>query len=336
MLKLVRFVQDPRLQPLLDHYSSVCRTLGDTAHALFVIQGDKVVLEHYHGHHFGAGSRQVQADSRFNVHSVRKSYLGLAVSIAISEGKMHLDEEIPDLEGTTLRHLLTHTHGLRRDPATQKLTRVSPAGTDWEYTNAGIEVATLLLEKAMGQTLSQLVKERVFDPLGFQETGWCNTPEERLVSSINRSDEMALSFGGDPNDPAEGYERNLFVSARELAYWGYFHLKRGQINGQQIVPASVIDLASTVQSPLRDNRQNGLCWWLNQNGHPQSELGDDLPSGSYQILGTSGCLLLVIPALVAVVVRMQNKGNIPGFDYLHDVKSFGNLTARCLTPPSAP
>jgi len=295
-----------------------------------VIQGDQVVAEHYQGHHFGTDSRKVQADSRFNVHSVRKSYLGLAVAIAISEGKMRLDDEIPDLEGTTLRHLLTHTHGLRRVPLTLELTRIFPAGADWDYTNAGIETAILLFEKAMGQTLAQFLQKQVFEPLGFQETGWCNAPEERLVSYINRNDEMALYFGEDPNDLAEGYERNLFVSARELAQWGYLHLKRGLINGRQIIPASAIDLATTVQSPLPNNRQNGLCWWLNENGHPLSELGDDLPSGSYQILGISGCLLLVIPALDAVVVRMQNKGNIPGFDYLHDVKTFGNLAARGL------
>lgn len=321
---------DPLLQPLLDHYQSVCRILGDTAHALYVFQGGQVVAEYYQGHHFGTDSRKVQADSRFNVHSVRKSYLGLAVAMAVTEGKMRLDDEIPELEGTTLRHLLTHTHGWRRDPVTQELTRMFPAGTDWEYTNTGIETATLLFERAMNQTLARFLQERVFEPLGFQETGWCNAPEDRLVSCINRNGDMALYFGEDPTDPGQGYERNLFVSARELAKWGYLHLKRGRIDGCQIVPASAIDLATTVQSPLLNNRQNGLCWWLNENGHPLSELGDDLPSGSYQILGISGCLVLVIPALDAVVVRMQNKGNVPGFDYLHDVNTFGNLAAHCL------
>lgn len=41
----------------------------------------------------------------------------------------------------------------------------------------------------------------------------------------------------------------MYVSSRELAKWGYFHLKKGNVNGKQIVSNEIIDIATTVQSP---------------------------------------------------------------------------------------
>jgi hypothetical protein len=61
------------------------------------------------------------------------------------------------------------------------------------------------------------------------------------------------------------------------------------------------------------------------------ELEEDVPKSAYQILGASGCTCLVIPEYDAVAVRMYNKvGNPPGYDYLRDIKNFGNLVSSLL------
>ncbi|WP_138977003.1 hypothetical protein [Brevibacillus laterosporus] len=44
---------------------------------------------------------------------------------------------------------------------------------------------------------------------------------------------IPLSNFGDSSD---GSQANLFVSARELAYWGYLHLNKGRYNDRQIIP----------------------------------------------------------------------------------------------------
>ncbi|GIP18084.1 hypothetical protein J40TS1_37260 [Paenibacillus montaniterrae] len=58
-----------------------------------------------------------------------------------------------------------------------------------------------------------------------------------------------------------------------------------------------------------------------------TELGDKLPIGSYQSLGITGCACLVIPELNVVAARMYNqtKPNPAGYDYLADIKTFGNM-----------
>ncbi|SFJ03726.1 Beta-lactamase [Paenibacillus sp. UNC496MF] len=127
----------------LDAYMAEARERLSTGSALCVVRGDDVVHEAYGGRH-GAepGSRPIDAVSQFHLASVRKTYLGFAVSLAIEEGRIaSLDDAAADyledagevpLAGITLRHLLTHTHGLRRGG---EAGREFPPGTGWSYNN---------------------------------------------------------------------------------------------------------------------------------------------------------------------------------------------------------
>ncbi|MFP3472165.1 serine hydrolase domain-containing protein, partial [Micrococcus sp. SIMBA_144] len=84
------------------------------------------------------------ADSQFNVASARKSYLALAISIALYDKHIHtLDDPIlkymPELDtnlvkDVTIRHLVTHSHGLDVD-IHEHLFREFKAGTYWAYRN---------------------------------------------------------------------------------------------------------------------------------------------------------------------------------------------------------
>ena len=46
-----------------------------------------------------------------------------------------------------------------------------------------------------------------------------------------------------------GDERNLYVNARELAYWGNLHLNKGIFEGTSILPQDIFELTTSVQSP---------------------------------------------------------------------------------------
>ncbi|MGM0827618.1 MAG: hypothetical protein ACQEU4_05285 [Bacillota bacterium] len=77
----------------------------------------------------------------------------------------------------------------------------------------------------------------------------------------------------------------------------------------------------------------GFFWWLKDNKvfcH-YNELGAELPEGSYQILGASGCACLVIPKYNAVAVRMYNSlytYENKNFDHIEDIQTFGNLVVK--------
>lgn len=309
---------------LNDYVLSVKKLIAATAAATCILHKDQIVNEWYSGTHGHIeNSRPVDGESQFNVGSVRKTYLGFAISLALYEGKIksmddpaasYLDKlDNAALSDITIRHLLTHTHGMASLD-----TRLFTPGTDWGYNNVGVNLLIKIIQHLYEAPLAQLLEERVFNAMGLTNTGWRKEQTEKLVW-------LNEHYDSDRGDAA-----NLFVSAKELAYWGYLHLNKGAVNGKQMLPAEVFEQATTIISPssLRQPLpRNGFFWFVQDEPRSLTELGDKLPKGSYQSLGITGCACLVIPELNVVAARMYNqtKPNPAGYDYLADIKTFGNM-----------
>ncbi|MGP1908427.1 serine hydrolase domain-containing protein [Metabacillus sp. JX24] len=326
--------------PLLKHLTQTFNKVICSGGAVFVIQNDSVVLEEYIGKQSNKpDARNIQRDTQFHVASVRKSYIGFAVAYAVHTGCIHSIDDLaiiylPELDenvwkDTTIRHLLTHTHGLSEKEGA--VYREYEAGENWTYRQVGVNTLTQIVKRTTGQTISEIVHGQVFTPLGFSESDWYAERNEKLVDVILRSEQDS---SWRTSKSTEGDKMNMYVSARELALWGYLHLKEGRVNGEQIIPKEVIQLATSLQSPADlnyDSPQNGFLWFVNNLPTKKSEIGERVPSGSYQILGYTGVTLLVIPEENIVAVRMFNSfGSPEGYDYLEDVRSFGDTVMRCL------
>jgi CubicO group peptidase (beta-lactamase class C family) len=137
----------------------------------------------------------------FHGASLAKQVTALAVMLLVRDGKLSLDDdvrrfvpELPDY-GTriTVRHLLTHTSGLRdffellilargrfeEDRITeadaldmitrQKALNFTP-GTEYLYSNTGYVLAALIVKRASGQSLRDFAAQRIFAPLGMSAT----------------------------------------------------------------------------------------------------------------------------------------------------------------------
>jgi len=318
-----------RYKELNDYVLGIRNLISASAASVMVIQDGRIANEFYAGHHHRSGdSRLIDEKSQFNVASIRKTYLGFAISLALYEGKIRsiddaVSEYLEDLDEnivihTTIRHLLTHTHGLQSAGI-----RLFPPGTGWSYNNAGVNLLIRIVQKVFNQPLSQVLEERIFQPLGFTGTGWRKEQKDKLVW-------LDEDYAGNL-----GSEANLFASTRELAYWGQLHLAKGNYKGQQVLPSPIFEQAVTIATPDRLDGtlpRNGFFWWVKDKSRPRSELGNDLPEGSYQALGYYGNAVLVIPEHQMVAVRMlnQTEPNPPGYDYLKDIQSFGNLVMKCI------
>lgn len=311
--------------------------------SVFIIHNDNIVTEEYWGKHSKAPDlREIQEDTHFHVASVRKSYIGFAVAYAVYEGYIDSIDDLivkylpansmPIFNGTTIRHLLTHTHGLKS--INGEVHREFIPGTNWSYRGVGIDMLAQIVKNTAGKSVAEIVADNVFKPLNFTETGWYGEVNEKLVSVIRK-----------PNDPnwttsksTDGNKMNMYVSSRELAKWGYFHLKKGNVDGKQIVSNEIIDIATTVQSPNSldvELPQNGYLWFVKDLPARKSEIGELVSKGSFQILGYTGVTLLVIPQHNLVAVRAFNSFGSPnGFDYLADVREFGNTIMTCLISAS--
>lgn len=320
------------------YVETVKQEMHASGSALVIIKDDKFIYEGYSGtHHFGIGAKNVNATSRFNVYSVRVTYVGLAVAIAIHDGLLSLDDRVRDhlneydvdiLGDTTIKHLLTRCTGLKFERNT--VSRVFDLETNIEGKKP--DLLAKIVYNATGKTVNEILTNKVFKPLNLTNTSWVTAGSDNLVCDFDVSTGFStLRMGSNIGD-----ERNLYVSARELALWGNLHLNKGRHEDEQILHRNIFDLATSIQSPNRLPKQLpkfGFLWWIKDRDvtFKYNELGSDLPDGTYQILGASGCSCTVIPQFNMVAVRMYNSIHAYeelGFDYIKDIQKFGNLIVQ--------
>jgi CubicO group peptidase (beta-lactamase class C family) len=135
--------------------------------------------------------------------SVAKQFTATAVLLLAGEGKLRLDDdvrkfvpELPDYGRViTVRHLLSHTSGLREwsnlvaDQGYPRGTRVTtqadlvdiivrqkslnyPVGDHYSYTNSGFALLPTIVERVSGVPFARFSKERIFGPAGMGDTRW--------------------------------------------------------------------------------------------------------------------------------------------------------------------
>ncbi len=320
------------------HVKESAGKLGSSGGALFIIHNDKIVTESYFGKQSHAKhDRDVQADTQFHIASVRKAYIGFAAAYAIYNGYFTIDDPIQQFvedshlsayEGVTIRHLLTHTHGLRIVDG--KLISEYKPGESWAYRGPSIELLTTIIKKTTGQSVAEIVKEQVFKPVSFQSSEWIkmSQPHSKVAGIIRDADNPYWT----ETDVVDGSGMNMYVSAKELALWGYLHLKEGKWGGKQLIPREIIQMATTIQTPnpRLPIQTNGFLWFVKDKNHSFNQIGDKVPKGSYQLLGYTNVALLVIPEENIVAVRMFNRyGSSEGFDYLTNIRAFGDIVYEC-------
>ena len=136
---------------------------------------------------------RVTPDTIFQSGSVGKQFTSALVMLLVEEGRIALNDPLtkyfPDApaqwQRITVRHLLTHTSGLpdytagtidyRRDYTEDELQKFAygltpefEPGARWNYSNTGYVLLGIIVHKASGQFYGDLLRERVFSPLGMK------------------------------------------------------------------------------------------------------------------------------------------------------------------------
>jgi D-alanyl-D-alanine carboxypeptidase len=166
--------------------------------SLAVVRGGKVVRS------AGYGLANVELGVRatpgtvYGVLSVSKQFTAAAILMLVEEGKISLDDRLsrylpdtpPAWSEITIRHLLTHTSGIRdytdvpgwfetirldRSPEDLlKPTKTFPLqfrpGDSFRYCNGGYYLLGMILEKMSGRSYADFLQERIFQPLGMKAT----------------------------------------------------------------------------------------------------------------------------------------------------------------------
>jgi CubicO group peptidase (beta-lactamase class C family) len=188
----------------------------------------------------------VTRDTIFQSGSVGKQFTAAAAMLLVEDGRIGLDDPatkfFPDAPShwsrIKVRHLLTHTSGLpdytagtvnyRRDYSEDELltfayglTPEFEPGARWNYSNTGYVVLGILIHKASGTFYGDVLKARVFAPLGMKTARVIS--EEDIVP--HRADGYRLAGGQLKhhqwvaprlNTTADG---SLYLSLNDMLAW---------------------------------------------------------------------------------------------------------------------
>ena len=135
-------------------------------------------------------------DTVFEIGSVTKQFTAALILMLVEGGKLSLDDKVtkffdnapPSWKGITIRHLLTHTSGIRNYTGlpgfevTKKLDAqkfVATIGAEsieakpgeaFKYCNSGYNLAGYIIEKVTGKTYWEVLRARILEPLGMRAT----------------------------------------------------------------------------------------------------------------------------------------------------------------------
>ena len=163
----------------------ICR--GVNIHSMMILRYGQVAFEKW--------SKPLTADMPHMVYSVSKSFLATAYGFALDEGLITRDTRAVDiipelrtkkrderLEKLTIHHLLTMTAGKQSSIKGVKnkdwLKDFSKAkwlfnpGEGWRYVNDNYYIASVMLVRALGQSITDYLTPRLFVPLGIEPPFW--------------------------------------------------------------------------------------------------------------------------------------------------------------------
>lgn len=277
------------------------------------------------------GSTPVSADRTiYDLASLTK-VIGTTSGLMIlfDEGKVGLDDPVskfvPEFSGgekdkVTVRMLLEHRSGL---PAGRDLWRIAstPAearqaviqtplvcepGRCYEYSDLGADMLGFVVEAAAGEPLDQFLHERVFAPLGMNDTFF--RPADSLKSRVAPTevapprgyplqgevhDENAFALGG-----VAGHA-GLFSTAADLSVFAQMMLNGGEYGGTRLFADSTVALFTKRAAGTR-----ALGWdTCGGSGSCGSYLGED----AYGHTGFTGTSLWIDPDRDMFVVLLTNR-----------------------------
>lgn len=297
--------------------------LGDSPFAAVVSRDGEIIYERYDD---GGGvlGRPVDAQSRWQVFSITKSFVAALVLGLCQGGKMALDDPVGrflpafaehgggpfDRRDVTIRQLLSHTSGAAVDgdktpesppPGFETVDIITEPGTDFEYSDLGMLILERAVEAATGGDFAALMEERVTGPLGLASTGY--------VHAGSATDSVLPLLPGrfEYSRPGRRAGEGLYTTARDLNAFGRFWLEPDSIFSRSLRR----EAWTWHGTRASDQGRYGLMWWLFEQ------------DGGYVMSGRANKINAVVPetGVVITVIRYPQDRPAPEYRYIDDKRA---------------
>ncbi len=271
----------------------------DAVHSFMIVRHGHVVSEGWWAPY--------AADEPHVLYSLSKSFTSTAVGLAISEGKLSLDDTLlkifPDeapaspsknLSDMRVRDLLRMSSGQRADdikafPFNGKANLVRTfleypvpdiPGTHFVYNSPATYVLSAIVQKVTGQTVRDYLQSRLFDPLGIAKPRWDESAQGVSLGALG-----------------------LNLRTEDIARFGQLYLQKGQWQGRQLIPSAWVEEATSLETangsdPTSDwNQGYGYQFWRCRHGFYRGD-------------GAFGQFCIVMPQYDAVVAVTSGTGDM--------------------------
>lgn len=238
--------------------------------ALAVVRNDSVLYTRGYGVRTFRSSAPVDDHTLFEIGSATKPFTATLVAMLVAEGRMRFDERISQyLPGfrmsdayanseVTLRDALSHRTGLSRgelmwlgagvsrDEVIRRVRFQDPTSSfrsRWAYNNVMFVVAGQAAAKASGTAWDDLIRERIFGPLGMVESvpmvldfaPYANVATPH--ATVGRDSVVTRRYLNIDGAAPAG---SIVSNARDMAQWLRFQLGDGTYGGEELVAGDVL------------------------------------------------------------------------------------------------
>ena len=217
--------------------------------SIAVIKDGKVVVAKGYGLADVEKSIQASEQTVYQLASVTKQFTAAAILLLVEDGKVSLDTKVTDvLPGlpaawapVTVRHLLTHTSGIKSYTdvfgankvadsqvftSDQILALVKDAplqftpGERFAYCNTGYYLLGMIVEKASGKPYAAFLTERIFKPLGMASTALDDYADVRPIRARGYATTNGVTKPAEHTHPTQPFAAGALVSnVIDLAKW---------------------------------------------------------------------------------------------------------------------
>ncbi len=267
--------------------------------AMAIVKDGEVIFAEGFGHRDIERQLPVTPATLFAIGSSTKAFTATGLGILAGEGKIDLDKPVREYlpgfrlsdpiaaERMTPRDLLTHRSGLPRhdlmwygSTATRQemferlryLKSSKDFRTAYQYQNLMYMTAGYLAGAVTGMSWEEFTKQRILEPLGMTSTNFS-------VDDSQRSEDHALPYRKNDDGtvaripfkniseigPAGSINSNIM----DLVRWIKLNLGNGEVDGQRIVPETILKDIHTPHMVLPQGRYSeslnqtyGLGWFI--------------------------------------------------------------------------
>ncbi|HSS21824.1 MAG TPA: serine hydrolase domain-containing protein [Pyrinomonadaceae bacterium] len=234
---------------------------------------------------------KVAPQTLFEIGSISKSFVAMAILQLVEEGKLDLNKPVTSylpwlkieskFSPFTTHHLLSHTSGLTGVPLLMRVAATtlrvgSEPGTRWVYSNIGYDILGFLLATVDKRPFAEAMQQRVLNPLGMS----ASVP----VISNEIRERMAVGYGPLQPDrplPIRGKlgeapwlevpeaAGSIAATAGDMGNYLQLLLNRGAFGKGRVLTEKSFDLLTkpVIKSPFRgEDASYAYGLWVSDNG----------------------------------------------------------------------